>query len=303
MGCFADAARPDRGAVRRADGALSRADGHRAGRALAFAGRGRQADGILVVDTCSWSQLEPAAEFLRTSALPRVIVDHHQTRDELKGAGRAAAGDYLIDPTAAAACVLVFEWARAMNWLNEEARAIADALYVGISTDTGWFRFSNTDARTFAVVAELVRMGVQPDAWYSTIYETVTPARIRLEAAMLAATELSDDGRIAWSTLTAADFETTRARPTDTEDLIHGLQRLAGVCVALLFTQDGDGRVRVNLRSKPPYICGVDVDVAAIARSLGGGGHERAAGVRLAEPLPDAQARVLAAVRDALGAG
>ncbi len=261
--------------------------------------RTANADGIVILDTCSWQQLEPAAEFLRQSSLPRIVVDHHKTRDAIGGDGGAEAGVlYCTDDTASAACLLVHEWARAAN-MPVDAEAAA-AIFVGIATDTGWFRFSNTDRRTLAAAADLVETGVRPDRWYSAIYESASLSRIHLQGAMLASVEVSESGRLSYASLTREMFAAAGASMAETEDLIQDLQRLAGVVASVLFVEDADGRVRVSLRSKAPHVCGIDVDVAAIAAALGGGGHARAAGARLAMPLDEAKRRVLAAVREAM---
>ncbi len=262
--------------------------------------RAGEADGIVVLDTCSWQQLEPASAFLSGSALPRIIVDHHKTRDVIDGGAPAASApcEYLIDESAAACCLLVHEWARAMSWPvgADEAAPI----FVGIATDTGWFRFSNTDARTMTAAGDLIARGARPDRWYAAIYDTATAARLRLEGMMLSRIEISEDGRCVWSVLTGEMFAATGAARSDTEDLIQTLQRLNGVAVSVLFTEEPDGRIRVSLRSKAPDVCGRDVDVAAVAAAFGGGGHARAAGLRLPGPLAEAQRQVLAALRKAL---
>jgi phosphoesterase RecJ-like protein len=256
-------------------------------------------DGLLIVDTCSWQQIEPAAAFVRTSPLPRVIVDHHKTGDSLTGEAGATA-EYAVDESASATCLLVHEWARAMRWLDGAGRNAAEAIFVGIVSDTGWLRFSNTDCRTLTATGELVAAGVRPDAWYSALYEAATAARVRLEGRMLANLRVSDDGLVAWSTLTSAMFAESGAERSDTEDIIQGLQRVAGVAVSVLFAEEPDGRIRTSLRSKSPEVCGRDIDVAAIAQRFGGGGHARAAGLRLEATLHQAQERVLAAVYDAV---
>jgi phosphoesterase RecJ-like protein len=258
------------------------------------------ADGILVLDTCSWQQLEPVAEFLRRSPLPRIVVDHHKTWNVLAGPESSGpiVGQHLIDETASACCLLVHDWLRAVTWPIDAG--VAAAIFVGIATDTGWFRFSNADARTMATAGDLVAAGVQPDRWYAAMYETFTPARLRLEGAMLARIEVSDGDKLIWSVLTNEMFAATGASRSETEDLIQTLQRLDGVVASALFAEEPDGRIRVSLRSKAPYVCGQDVDVAAIAAALGGGGHARAAGIRLTGPMADAQRQVLAAIRRAL---
>lgn len=256
------------------------------------------ADGVVVLDTCSWAQLDPAAAALRTSPLPRVVVDHHATRDHLTQPGAGPVLHERIDESASACALLVYEWAVAMGW--SISAGAAEALFVGVATDTGWFRFSNTDARTLRAAAALLDAGVRADRWYTLMYESASIARTRLEGAMLAAAQTTDDGRVVWSTLTQAMFDQAGAARTETEDLIHGLQRIAGTVVALLFVEEPDGRVRASLRSRPPHVCGHDVDVAAIAAPFGGGGHARAAGARLTCPMDDAHRRVLDAVQAAL---
>jgi len=261
----------------------------------------RDADGIVVVDTCSWSQLEPVAAFLRMSPLPRIVVDHHKTRDAIvPDTALAVRVEYRLDETASAASLLVYEWVRAMTW---PLRAdVAEPLFVGLAADTGWFRFSNTDARTLTAAAGLIDAGVRPDCWYTAMYESATPGRMHLEGAMLSTAQVSDDGRLVWSELSQATFTACGASHAETEDLIQSLQRLDGVVVAVLFIEEQNGGVRASLRSRAPNVCGCDVDVAAIAGSLGGGGHARAAGVRFDVPLAEAKNRVLAAVRAALAA-
>ncbi|MBN1489220.1 MAG: DHH family phosphoesterase [Phycisphaerae bacterium] len=262
------------------------------------------ADGIVVLDTCTWTQLEPIAEFLRASALPRIVVDHHKTRETLVGADQEATVPqaYLIDETASAAALLVHEWARAMGWLDNADIETADALFIGMATDTGWFRFSNTDARTLSAAAELLDRGVQPDRWYTAIYDRSTPARVRLKAAMLATLDMDADDRLASAILTQDAFAQAGATQADTEDLVQELQELADVVASTLLIEQPDGQIRLNLRSKAPYVCGHDVDVAAIARTFGGGGHARAAGARMPGPIAEARSRVLAALRAALAA-
>jgi phosphoesterase RecJ-like protein len=151
-----------------------------------------------------------------------------------------------------------------------------------------------------AAAGDLIAAGARPDRWYTAMYETATAARLRLEGAMLSRIDVSDQGKLVWSVLTGEMFAATGAARSDTEDLIQTLQRLGGVVVSALFTEEPDGRIRVSLRSKAPHVCGQDVDVAAVAATLGGGGHARAAGLRLPGPMPEAPRQVLDAVRKAL---
>jgi phosphoesterase RecJ-like protein len=253
-------------------------------------------DGILIVDTCSWSQLEPAASFLRKTSLPKIVVDHHATRDPLSG--EADHDIYLIDETAASAACLVYEWAEAMGWpIDAET---AESLFAGIATDTGWFRFSNTDPRTLAAAARLIEAGVRPDVMHSRLQASHSPGRIRLLAEALATLELHADDRVALMSLTKEMFDRAGATKADTEDLINEPMSASSVLASVLLVDADTGEIRVSLRSKSPEVCGRDLDVAALASRFGGGGHRRAAGARVVGKLDAVREQVLTAVLAAL---
>jgi len=242
-------------------------------------------DGVLVMDTCTYNQLGPIADWLGRNAgsrsRPVIAMDHHQTRDDL-------ADEYLVDESAAAACEILYRWSTACGWSLDDPAA--RALYVGIATDTGWFRFSNTRPVTLEIAAELVRRGVSPDETYGLLFQNESAARVRLLGAALNALELHHGGRLAVLPVSKAMFEHSGAVGADTEGIVNEPLRIAGVEVSVLLAESCDettGPVKVSLRSKG------GVNVATVAASLGGGGHERAAGVRIAGTLEGACAKVL----------
>ena len=255
------------------------------------------ADGILILDTGSWSQLEPIAAFLRTCRLPRIIVDQHATSDDLSGPG--AETIRVADQTAASTCTLIFEWCQALNWPIDATSG--EALLTGIATDTGWFRFSNTDPRTLTAAANLLACTrVHPDVLYSRLYDTWSTARLRLKAQMLGTLELHANDSVAIIHLTREMFQRAGAEPADSEELVNEPMATANILVTALLIEQQDGRTRVNFRSKSPEVCGRDIDVAAIARSFGGGGHSRAAGARIEGPLSEVHNRVLDAIMNVI---
>ncbi len=255
-------------------------------------------DGILIVDTCSWAQLEPAAELLRSSGLPRIVVDHHATRDDVSGGAPCCA---LIDPAASSACLLVFEWLTACSARIDPAGA--EALLAGMASDTGWFRYSGVDARTFSAAARLLDLGVRPDVLHARLYASFRAARLRLTALALSTLELPAGGRLAVMSLTQEMFRQAGAEPGDSEDLVNEPLSAEGVVASVLLVEQPDRRVRVNFRSKSPEVAGCDIDVAAVARGFGGGGHRRAAGATLDGPLDSARKVVAAATLAAMGQG
>jgi phosphoesterase RecJ-like protein len=153
---------------------------------------------------------------------------------------------------------------------------IASALYVAIATDTGWFQFSNTRPYTLRLAAQLMEAGVDTDRMYQLIYQNERKERVALQTRAMESLELLEGDRLAVMRVTVKDFEETGANVPDTENLINIPLQIATVEVSLLFTEPLDfGPVRVSLRSKG------QVDVARFAEKFGGGGHARAAGLKV----------------------
>jgi bifunctional oligoribonuclease and PAP phosphatase NrnA len=247
-------------------------------------------DALVILDTCAFAQLDPVAAFLPHA--PRtLVIDHHPTRDPIA----KRPGDLcLFDDTAGAVCLLIAEWIKTVGL--PLTPPLATALLVGLGTDCGWFRFANTDARMLRTAAELVDAGAPSAAIYREIYEQDPLSKLRLIARMLQNLELHAGGKLAVMTLRPADYAATGADRTMTEDLVNEAGRLAGIEATLLFTEETDGRVRVNFRSKQ------SLDVAALASRFGGGGHMRAAGARPKGPWDEVVPRIIAATIAALGA-
>jgi phosphoesterase RecJ-like protein len=254
-------------------------------------------DGILIVDTCSWSQLEPVADYLRASGLPKVFLDHHATRDNLTVNGTK--DYYAIDGTSASASGLVQEWCETMGWPMD--CLAGEAVFTGITADTGWFRFSNTDGRTLRAAAALLdHCKLRPDIIYAKLNGSHSPARLKLLCQMLETLQFHADGRLAVIELTKEMFDRAGAIPADSEELVNAPMDTGPVMVTVLLTDMGDGVVRLNFRSKSPELIGRDIDVAAIARKFGGGGHHRAAGARVPGRLADVRDPVVRVLIDAL---
>jgi len=249
-----------------------------------------ECDAVVLLDTCAAAQLEPALDFLARA--PRtLVIDHHATCDPLA----TRPGDLRVfDKTASATCLMIAEWAGLTSIRAD--RRIATALLTGIATDCGWFRFSNTDARTLRVAAELLESGAAAERIYDAIYQRDPPERLRLIARMLASLELHAGGKLAALYIRRGDFAATGSDGRMTEDLVNEAGRLGGTEATLLFTEEPDV-IRVNFRSKRT------LDVSALAARFGGGGHPRAAGARLRGTWDEVVPRVIAAAVAALNEG
>ncbi len=214
--------------------------------------------------------------------LPMVInIDHHVTNTRF--------GDLcFIDTEACATAQIVYELINALK--APITRETAVAIYTGIFTDTGSFRFSNTNRSAFAICDEMVRHGVEPYRVAKHVYGTYSLGRIKLLNLALDSIEISRDGHLSIMTLTSDMFEETGTNPEDVDGLINYAKRIEDVRVAVLIQEHreaGHSRMQVSLRSDG------SVDVAAIAAAYGGGGHPTAAGFNIDASLPELKIGIL----------
>jgi phosphoesterase RecJ-like protein len=155
--------------------------------------------------------------------------------------------------------------------------SVAEALYVGLITDTGRFMYENTGPRAHAMAAELIEAGVDVPGVYRRLYEGVPPGKLQLLALALGQLQRFDSGELALAALSAEDFDRADAEESYSEGIIDQLRALEGTKVAVLVRElssgERKGQHKVSLRATDD-----DVDVSVIARAQGGGGHRRAAG-------------------------
>ena len=240
---------------------------------------------LIVLDTSAWGQLGLMAEVVRAFPGPVVVVDHHQSQDDLGAV-------VFKDPTAEATGRLVLQLIEALG--VEVTSDMAALLFAAIATDTGWFRFSSVTEATFAALAKLVAAGANPPQTFSQLYEQHSLPRLHLRGRILNHVQSELDGRLMWTYVAADDFQQTGANTTDTEDAINALLTVAGAEAAVMFVELDDDRTKVSLRSRTEF------DVSAIAEQFGGGGHRAAAGVSFPGSRDSAQTAILDALRAAM---
>lgn len=266
----------ERAAVTHTDGGASMPDG-------AWFGR---FDAVLVLDTGTWSQLPGLETVLPAMPGPVMVLDHHRTQEPW-GVTR------WVDVAAAAAGEMVIDLVHALGATVE--RRIAQALFVAIATDTGWFQFSNTTPHTLRAAAELMEAGVDTDELYQLIYQNERAPRLLLQARAMQSLKLHADNRLATIAVRASDFRELGADVPDTENLVNIPLQVRSVELSAIFTETPTpGPIRVSLRSKG------GVDVARFAEQFGGGGHARASGLKLDGTLDEAVERVTTALTQAL---
>lgn len=207
-----------------------------------------------------------------------LVIDHHPPTSDF-GTIR------LIDSDSAAAAQVVYYLLehRAVS-ISEK---MAEALLTGIITDTGGFRFRNTQAETLQIAASLTAIGPSIAEIAEKVYDTRTFAGLKLMARALESMKTSPGGHVVWATLSAKDYEETGARPEDTEGFVNLVHGLRGADVAAILREEKPGTVRVSLRSR-----GVAY-VNRAAEALGGGGHELAAACVVESSLKEAEIKVL----------
>jgi phosphoesterase RecJ-like protein len=242
-------------------------------------------DSVLVLDTGTWNQLGDFGDWLKTSPLPRAVVDHHRTQDDL-------GGPRFVDNTAESTGRLAREIIGALG--VPLTPTVANHLFMALATDTGWFRHPNATAASYALAAELTAAGANPTLLYEKLYESAPLARFRLIRIALERLQVRANGEVAFSEIYLSDFSATGSRPEDTEDLINYPRSVEGVEVGLLFIEQGDGGTKVSFRARSR------VDVSKIAEKFGGGGHRLASAARVARPLPMVRDEVLKDVEAAL---
>lgn len=249
----------------------------------------RRADLIIVLDIADLSRLGTLGPTVRERGVPVVCLDHHV------GPGDLPDGPRFVDVQAAATGELVYLLAHALDW--ELTPEVARALYVALVTDTGGFRFSNTRPRTLQVAAELLAAGVDTEQLYLDVYANAPVGRPRLLAEVLQTLVVEDDVGLAWVTVAPGAVERHGVDTDDLDGVVEHARSVRGVRLALLFRPMSGGRVKVSFRSVG------SVDVAALARAFGGGGHTKAAGAAIHGTLDTVQQAVLEAARAYLATG
>ena len=236
---------------------------------------------VLITFDCGDVRRLGSLEPMANAAGVLVVVDHHASNDRYGEIN-------LVDPDAAASAVLVRRLADRLGW--RLTRDVAICLYVGLVTDTGRFQYTNTTPEVFTMAEELARFDLPIAAISRELFEKHRFAYLKLVGEALERAEFDPELSLAVTWVTTADLERHGVHIDEVEGLIDLVRRTAEAEVSCVL-KEAPGGVRVSLRSI------ARVDVAAIARRFGGGGHRFAAGFTDPRPIPE----ILADIRAALG--
>jgi phosphoesterase RecJ-like protein len=238
-------------------------------------------DLLFTFDCASVHRFGDRAELVERT--PRVVnVDHHASN---QGFGSIN----LVEPAASATGQVVYQLLRVLGYpISAEA---ATNLYAALLTDTGGFRHENTTEAALRLGADLVALGADPGWVALRSYKSRSTSQLRLEGMAIARMRIESEGRLVWSEVTQAMLEEAGATMEESEGVIDQLQTVEPMKAAILFKESAPGLTKVSVRSRD------EVDATHICIPFGGGGHRRAAGAELREPLAVARERVLEVAR------
>ena len=214
-----------------------------------------------------------------------VHLDHHIN---VNGLGHIN----LMDEKASSTCEILYNILEKTG--VELPKACREALYVGIMTDTGNFRYNNSTSRAHEVIAKILGNDLDVDAIYKVVYENTSFNRVKVHGFTMARTQAYANGKIVSSWLKLEDFERLGASDVDADGAIRNLSCINGIEIALLFKENPDNKVKVSLRSTG------NIDVMAIAKQFQGGGHILAAGVTLEGCMEEVQKKIIGACEKAI---
>jgi bifunctional oligoribonuclease and PAP phosphatase NrnA len=224
------------------------------------------ADRVVIFLDCGNIDRMPV-DFLQNGDNKVINIDHHHDNTRFGAIN-------LVDVDASCTAEIIYDLSALLDVrLTPE---IANALYVGLVTDTGKFMYENSDARSHRMAAGLIEAGVQVNEVYRRLYEHAPIEKLKLLARALEGVTLRDGGRLAVTYISSEDYAVTGASEALTEGIIDHLRTIDGTVVAAVVRDQADGgraARKVSMRSTDGR-----VDVSAIARQHGGGGHRRAAG-------------------------
>jgi phosphoesterase RecJ-like protein len=238
-------------------------------------------DATLCVDTSDSERVHAGFNPTGTFA----VIDHHISNTNFGTLN-------WVDGTATAAAEMIYILLNAMD--VKITSAIATCLYTGMMTDTGGFRFGNTKEITFRVASDLVACGADPAFIAEKVWDSRSPATVKISALVLSTLKYEFGGRLVWNEVTQEMMRSTGDDEAEPEGLSSEMRSIMGVDVAVLFYETPEGFCRIGFRSRG------DTNVSAMASLVGGGGHKNASGAYIPEDYATTRDRALGVIREFL---
>lgn len=214
-----------------------------------------------------------------------LCIDHH-------GSNTKYAKEYYVEASAAAAAQVIAKLIRLMN--VEFDKDIANAIYTGITTDTGCFRYTNVTAETHRIAADMIDCGAESGMINRLMFETKSRSRLEIERRVMDSIQFYLDGRCAIAYATIDMMKESGAVDSDMEGVSSLPRQIEGVMAGITLREKNNGKFKVSVRTTD------ELDASAICANFGGGGHKAAAGCMITGTLNEAIEQIIEVVRQAL---
>jgi phosphoesterase RecJ-like protein len=214
-----------------------------------------------------------------------LCIDHH-------GSNTKYAKEYYVEASAAAAAQVIAKLIRLMN--VDFDKDIANAIYTGITTDTGCFRYTNVTAETHRIAADMIDCGAESGMINRLMFETKSRSRLEIERRVMDSIQFYLDGRCAIAYATIDMMKESGAVDNDMEGVSSLPRQIEGVMAGITLREKNNGKFKVSVRTTD------ELDASAICANFGGGGHKAAAGCMITGTLNEAIEQIIEVVRQAL---
>lgn len=243
--------------------------------------KSREYDLVITVDVAALDRVLDA-QILFSKAKHTVNFDHHKTNINFGEIN-------FVDAMACSCGEVVFKVFEKLGW--EISKDTADCLYTAILTDTGGFRFENTNPASLEIASKLVALGVIPKEIYNNCYESKTKSVVMFQNYAVANARFSDDEEIAYSIILRKDIEKFGVKDSATDGIAETLRSIISTQVAFVIKEIDSKTCKVSMRSKK-------IDVSKVCEVFGGGGHKYAAGCTIKQPIKEAVKQLLQAINN-----
>ena len=229
-------------------------------------------DLVIIFDVGDFKRIRGIKDQIERHNIATLNIDHHPHPEEHPFTHN------VVDLQAASTGDMVYDYIKTVRD-GKITKAMAEGIYTAVMTDTGCFRHSNTNSHCHNIAIECIEVGVDISNLYQRIYESSSQARIALLGKILQDIHYELDGEFAWFVIDQKMMHDAKATNADVEGFSDFVRTIPGVEVAMMVLENSDGSCRLNFRSKGKY------KINGVARKLGGGGHQFAAGAVVNESI------------------
>ena len=231
-----------------------------------------QVDLVIIFDVGDFNRIDELKDQIEQNDIATLNIDHHPHPEDHPFTHN------VVDIKAASTGDMVYDYIKTVRE-GKITKPMAEGIYTAVMTDTGCFRYSNTNSHCHNIAIECIEVGVDTTSLYQRIYESSSHARVALLGKILRDIHYELDGVFAWFVIDQKMMDDAKATNADVEGFSDFVRTIRGVEVAMMVKENADGSCRLNFRSKGKY------KINGVASELGGGGHQFAAGAIVNESI------------------